>query len=165
MNAFTRGSRGSQSCVPSSEQESCTMCSASTPVWSATEAMQSLSHAELRKLGVTMENFMASSAAGHLPSAPVCLFSMAADCSNCFVLSNLRPKLLRHRNPPAHAERARRHLQARRGLPPFVFAEIYFVDDIIDHRRVKTARHDFRLAQIFHDIQIQNPVQNFIWRQ
>src|SRR5690349_5121822 len=58
MNAFTRLSCGSQSCVPSSEHESCTMCSNSTPCWSATDAMHSLSHLELRKLGVTMENFM-----------------------------------------------------------------------------------------------------------
>ena len=35
------------------------MCSSSTPCWSATEAMQSFSHFELRKLGVMMENFMA----------------------------------------------------------------------------------------------------------
>ena len=33
------------------------MCSNSTPAWSATEAMHNLSHAELRKLGVMMENF------------------------------------------------------------------------------------------------------------
>ena len=46
------------SCVPSSEQESWTMCSKSTPCWSATEAMQSLSQFELRKLGVMMENFI-----------------------------------------------------------------------------------------------------------
>src|ERR1700690_809657 len=59
MKAFTRRSCGSQSCVPSSEQESCTMCSSSTPCWSATEAMQSLSQFELRKLGVMTENFMA----------------------------------------------------------------------------------------------------------
>ncbi len=57
MNARTRGSCGSQSCVPSSEQESCTMCSNSTPRWSATDAMHSLSQLELRKLGVMMENF------------------------------------------------------------------------------------------------------------
>src|SRR5262249_20074544 len=37
---------------------SCTMCSNSTACWSATDAMQSLSQSELRKLGVTMENFM-----------------------------------------------------------------------------------------------------------
>src|ERR1700733_7734911 len=55
-----RLSCGSQSCVPSSEQESCTMCSNSTPCWSATDAMQSLSQFELRKLGVTMENFTAA---------------------------------------------------------------------------------------------------------
>jgi hypothetical protein len=48
---------GNQSCVPSSEQKSWTMCSNSTPCWSATEAMQSLSHAELRKLGVMIKNF------------------------------------------------------------------------------------------------------------
>jgi len=35
------------------------MCSNSTPCWSATEATQSLSQRELRKLGVMMENFMA----------------------------------------------------------------------------------------------------------
>src|SRR6516162_2176986 len=58
MNAFTRLSCGSQSCVPSSEQESWTMCSNSTPCWSATDAMHSLSQLELRKLGVMMENFM-----------------------------------------------------------------------------------------------------------
>jgi hypothetical protein len=36
------------------------MCSHSTPSWSATEAMQSLSQFELQKLGVTMENFISS---------------------------------------------------------------------------------------------------------
>src|SRR5450432_3567634 len=71
MNAFTRGSRGSQSCVPSSEQESCTICSTSTPCWSATDAMQSLSQFELRKLGVTMENFTPQSLARN-PSAGKC---------------------------------------------------------------------------------------------
>ncbi|MGH7954002.1 MAG: hypothetical protein ACREFE_19075 [Limisphaerales bacterium] len=37
------------------EQESWTMCSSSTPYWSATDEMQSLSQFELRKLGVMME--------------------------------------------------------------------------------------------------------------
>src|ERR1700685_753679 len=58
INAFTRLSEGSQSCVPSSEHESWTMCSTSTPCWSATDAMHNLSQFELRKLGVMMENFM-----------------------------------------------------------------------------------------------------------
>ena len=57
MKALTRRSCGSQSCVPSSEQESWTMCSTVTPCWSATEAMQSLSQFEFRKLGVTIEKF------------------------------------------------------------------------------------------------------------
>src|SRR5437773_21367 len=56
MMAVTRGSSGSQFWVPSSEHESCTMCSTSTP-WSATEAIHSRSHWEFRKLGVVIENF------------------------------------------------------------------------------------------------------------
>src|SRR6476619_3812069 len=36
------------------------MCSTSTPAWSATEGMHSLSQAELRKLGVTIEIFIPS---------------------------------------------------------------------------------------------------------
>jgi hypothetical protein len=34
------------------------MCSHLTSCWSATDAMQSFSHRELRKLGVMMEKFM-----------------------------------------------------------------------------------------------------------
>ena len=63
MNAFTLGSCGNQSCVPSSEQESCTMCSCGTS-WSATEGIQSLSHRELRKLGVMMEKNTGKSGVG-----------------------------------------------------------------------------------------------------
>src|SRR5205823_922479 len=59
MKALTRFSFGYQSCVPSSDLESCTICSTSTPVWSATDSTQSFSHAELRKLGVTIEIFIA----------------------------------------------------------------------------------------------------------
>ena len=165
MNAFTRGSCGSQSCVPSSEQESCTMCSSSTPCWSATDAMHSLSHAELRKLGVMMENFILVRADRFRLVPMTIRFERRKIVQTIFALSNLRPKFLRDRNPPAHAKRARRNLQARRGLPAFVFAEIDLVHHVIDHRRVKTARHNFRLAQVFHDIQIQNRVQNLIRRQ
>src|SRR6185437_4084183 len=60
MNALTRVSCGSQFFVSSSEHESWTMCSKDTPDWSAMDAMQSFSHAELRKLGVMMLNFMSS---------------------------------------------------------------------------------------------------------
>src|SRR5215471_14798501 len=56
-NALTRGSFGNQSNVPSSEQESWTMCSSWTPSWSATDGIHSFSHFELRKLGVIIENF------------------------------------------------------------------------------------------------------------
>src|SRR5487761_2202026 len=132
MNACTRASCGSQSCVPSSEQESCTMCSRSTPGWSATDAMQSFNHWELRKLGVMMENFM-----GNLGS-------------------NLRPKLLRDGDAPAHAERARGNFQPRRGLPPFVFAEIHLVHHVIHHRRIEAASDDFLLAPVFHDVSRQD---------
>src|SRR5277367_5981312 len=81
MNAFTRESCGSQSCVPSSEQESCTICSSSTPCWSATEAMQSLSQFELRKLGVTMENFTANFYQAIAAQANVsrCFFNLLAE--------------------------------------------------------------------------------------
>src|ERR1039458_1878820 len=53
--ACTRRSATSQSSVPSSDWASCTICSTSTPCWSATDATQSFSQSELRKLGVTME--------------------------------------------------------------------------------------------------------------
>src|ERR1017187_4264201 len=58
------------------------------------------------------------------------------------------PEPLRHGNPPAHAEGARRHLQSRRGLAALVFAERHFVDHVVDHRRVEPAPDDFILAQI-----------------
>src|SRR2546425_9102949 len=58
MYALTRLSAASHSCVPSSEHESWTMCSNSTPSWSATEATHSRSHSEFRKLGVIIDNFI-----------------------------------------------------------------------------------------------------------
>ena len=61
------------------------MCSHSTPDWSATEAMQSFSHCELRKLGVTMENFtvtiVSNCAQGWQPkSCEDKLFDCQAEC-------------------------------------------------------------------------------------
>ena len=70
--------------------------------------MHSLSHAELRKLGVMMENFIGLRAKGFGVLAAG-LVQTLPDCSTRLVLSNLRPKLLRNGNAPAHAERARRN--------------------------------------------------------
>src|SRR6478735_4560752 len=126
MNAFTRRSCGSQSCVPSSEPASCTMCSTATPSWSATEAIQSLSQGELRKLGVMMDIFTQ----GNSPD-----FSRGAET-------------LRDGDAPAHPESPGGNLQARSCLPAFVFSESDLVHHVIDHGGRKALLDDFVFTQI-----------------
>ena len=68
------------------------MCSCSTPCWSATDAMQSLSQLELRKLGVMMENFKGldiAFALRELPPAKAACFESLNRSS--FFLNRLPP--------------------------------------------------------------------------
>ena len=68
-----------------------------------------------------------------------------------------RAELLRDGNPPPDAKRPWRHLQPRRGLAPFVFAEVDLVEHVVDHRRTESEPDDFLLAEVFHDVGVENP--------
>src|ERR1700690_359828 len=82
-----------------------------------------------------------------------------------FTSSGSGAKSLGDGNAPAHAKGARRHLQSRRGLAPFVFAERDFVDHVIDDLGVESALDDFLPAGIFDDISLEDGIQYIILGQ
>ena len=158
MNAFTRGSRGSQSCVPSSEQESCTMCSSSTPCL--------VGHgrdAQLEPRGIAE----AWRDDGKLHVGRDCLAGISIEAQivhnqNCQTfVRNFCATGIRRPMPNARGDTFKPGAACRR----LYSLKLILFTTSLTTAASKPRADDFRLAQIFHDIQIQNRVQNFIRRQ
>ena len=85
-------------------------------------------------------------------------FHSARSCLN-------RAEALRHRDAASHAEGARRNFQSRRTLAAFVFGERDFIDHVIHDSGREAAFDDLVFAQVFHDVVLQNRVEDVVFGQ